>query len=54
MGVDVNRGEWVPNLNKYLYGIKQASANWFDILKTSLERGGYHKSQVDPCVFHIK
>ena len=42
MGVDGNRGEWVLKLNKSLYGIKQASANWFDILKTGLESRGYH------------
>ena len=26
----------------------------FDLLKTVLERSGYHKSQVDPCVFYRK
>ena len=54
MVVDGNRGEWVLKLNRSLYGLKQASANWFDILKTGLERRGYHQSQVDPCVFFRK
>ena len=54
IGFDRNRVDWVIKLNKSLYGIKQASANWFDILKTSLERGGYHQSQVDSCVFYRK
>ena len=38
MGVDGNRGEWVLKLNKPLYGTNQASANWFDLLKTGIER----------------
>ena len=32
MGVDGNRGEWFLKLNKQLYGIKQASENWIDLL----------------------
>ena len=42
MVVDGNRGHLVLNLNKSLYGLNQASANWFDILKTGLESRGYH------------
>ena len=54
MGVDVNRVEWVLKLKKSLYGINQTSANWFDLIKTGLERRGYHQSQVYPCVFYRK
>ena len=43
MVVDGYRGEWVLNLNKLLYVIKQAIENWFDILKTVLEWRGYHQ-----------
>ena len=40
MGFDGNIGEWVLNLKKTLYGIKQASENWFDIVETNIERRG--------------
>ena len=52
MGVYGKIGQWVLNLNKSLYGLKQESENWFDPLKTVLERRGYHQSQVDPFVFY--
>ena len=54
MGVSGNRGEWVIQLNKSLYGIKQSSANCFDIIKNGTEMSVYHKYQVDPCVIYIK
>ena len=34
--VDGNRGEWVLQLKKSIYGLNQASENWFDPLKTGL------------------
>ena len=54
MGVDLNIVEWVLKLNKPLHGIKQESANWLDLIKKGLKIRGYHKSQVDPCVFYRK
>ena len=54
MGVDGYRVEWVLKLNKSLYGLNQASANWFDLLKTGLKRRVYHQYLVDPCVFYRK
>ena len=54
MGIDVNRVEWFLKFNKSLYGLSQTSENWFDFLKTDLERMGYHQYQVDPCVFYRK
>ena len=36
------------------FGIKQESENWFGLLETGLESGGYHQSQVDPSVFYRK
>ena len=38
-------------LRKSLYGLKQASANWYDKLKRSLQLRGFHESVADPCVF---
>ena len=52
MVVDRNIVEWVIKFNKSLHGLKQASSNIFDLLKTGLERRGYHQSQVDPSVFY--
>ena len=46
VGVDGNRVEWVIKSNKSLYGLNQASENWFDLIKNGLERRGYHQSQV--------
>ena len=39
-----NRGKWVLKLNKSPYGLRQASKNWFNHIKTGLEIRGYHKS----------
>ena len=52
--VDGKIGEWVLNFNKFLYGIKKASENWFELLKTALKRGGgCNQSHVDPCILYI-
>ena len=46
-----DRRQYVLRLRKSLYGLKQASANWYDVLKTWLQHRGFHKSVADPCVF---
>ena len=38
-------------LRKSIYGLKQALANWCDMLKTGLEICGFKESVADPCVF---
>ena len=39
-------------LNKSLYGLCQSSHNWWNLLKSSLEKRGYdNKSATNPCVF---
>ena len=34
--------------------MNQASEDWFDLIKTGIERRGYHRYQFDPCVFYRK
>ena len=44
MEFDGNIVQWVLKLNKPLYGLKQESANCFDLFFNGLERRGYHQS----------
>ena len=48
------REDYLIELKKSLYGLKQASLNWFNMLKQGLEDHGYKSSDVDPCVFLSK
>ena len=53
-GMEVNdssKGEYIIELKTSLYGLKQASFNWFEKLKGSLKSQGYKPLDVDPCVF---
>ena len=38
-------------LKKILYGLEQASSNWFEKLKNALQKNCFESSQIDPCVF---
>ncbi|MEY3108605.1 MAG: hypothetical protein RL730_956, partial [Actinomycetota bacterium] len=49
-GIDQNRN-YVLRLRKSLYGLKQASSNWYSYLKEALESRGFKESLSDPCVF---
>ena len=45
---------YIIELKQSLYGLKQASYNWFEKLKETLKHGGYKPSQIDPCVYISK
>ena len=51
-GVDEkDRWKYVLKLNKSLYGLKQASHNWYMKLKEALEVREFKASEIDPCIF---
>ena len=45
------KGQYVLRLKKNLYGLADASLNWFKKLTEGLEAEGFVKSDVDQCVF---
>ena len=51
VGPDGTRKNHILKLNKSLYGLKQASHNWFNYLCQALENRDFVRSQSDPCVF---
>ena len=53
-GIEMADGNesYVLQLNINLYGLKQASHNWFVILSNGLKDRGFTSSQIDPCVFY--
>lgn len=46
-----NKRHYVLKLNKNLYGLKQASLTWFEMLSKGLVDRGFTASKIDPCVF---
>jgi hypothetical protein len=42
---------YILKLNKSLYGLKQASLNWFKKLKQGLIVRGFHPSAINPCLY---
>ena len=44
---------YVPKLNKSLYGLKQASLNWYEKLWEGLIARDFFPSGIDPC-FYLK
>ncbi len=51
LGDENNRRGYVLKLNKSLYGLKQASHNWYEKLKQSLIARDFVPSKIDPCIF---
>jgi hypothetical protein len=53
-GIEIDGGKesHVLKLNKNLYGLKQASHNWFVMLSNGLKDRGFTPSDMDPCVFY--
>ena len=45
------KGEYVLKLRKNLYGLADASYNWFQKLTEGLESEGFKRSEIDQCVF---
>ena len=43
----------VVQLNKSLYGLKQAARSWFDLLITTLTSNGFEQCKSDPCVLRL-
>ena len=52
-GVEVEGGNesQVLKLIKNLYGLKQASHNWYTMIKNGLMVRGFEPSEADPCMF---
>ena len=51
LGDEASSKRYVLKLNKSLYGLKQASHNWYEKLKKALIDRGFRPSQIDPCIF---
>ena len=54
LGKGIEKRAYVLALKKSLYGLKQASSNWYECLKKGLERRGFKESAANPCVFMKK
>jgi hypothetical protein len=50
-GFEHNNDKWALKLKQNLYGLVQASRNWFLKLSAIYERLGFKQSKSDPCLF---
>ena len=53
-GDATDKTEYVLRLKKNLYGLKQASYNWSELLKAGLTQLGFTQSEIDPCLYFKK
>ena len=44
-------GYMIVELKKALYGLREASRAWYDLLSKVLMDAGYNRSDIDPCLF---
>ena len=54
IGIDAPYGgkrDYVLKLNKYIYGLKQNSTNYFETLKEGLNSRDFEQPQMNPYVF---
>jgi hypothetical protein len=51
---EANKHLYVLKLKKNLYGLKQASFNWFDKLKNGLMDRDFKPSKIDACLYYKK
>ena len=56
IGIDSHEGnskEYVLSLNRSIYGLKQSSLNWYNLLSQVLKKKSrnFIPSQTDPCLF---
>ena len=51
IGSDGKRKHHAFHLKKSIYGLKQASANWYSVIKKVIELRGFKESVADPCFF---
>ena len=50
-GKDNESRAYVLKLKESIYGLKQASLNWFEKLKQGLMDRGFTPSEIDPCQY---
>jgi hypothetical protein len=49
--VEGDAGDYILELQKTLYGLRQAGLNWFETLKQHLLSIGFKQSSIDQCCF---
>lgn len=50
--IDAMHPDWVCRLNKSLYGLKQASHEWYQAIDQHLQKNGFKPTPADPCLYY--